>query len=126
MGRQERFVTVHESILTTTQTDVLKVIGPFARSQGFYLAGGTAVALRFGHRRSEDFDWFVSSLPNPDLLLSDLKAQGLPLEDTRIERGTVLSRIKGVKVSFLEYRYPLLELLESWPEYDTDLASVRD
>jgi hypothetical protein len=119
-------VIEHKSILTDVQKRVLRAVGPFARRAGFYLAGGTAVALRFGHRRSEDFDWFAPALPRPEALLSDLQAQGLPLQDTQIEAGTVISRIEGVKVSFFEYRYPLLDSLDPWPEYDTDVASVRD
>lgn len=119
-------MTVHESVLTATQTRVLRAVGPWARRAGFYLAGGTAVALRFGHRRSEDFDWFAPALPRPDALLSDLQAQGLPLQDSQIEAGTVISRIEGVKISFFEYRYSLLDSLDQWPEYDTDIASPRD
>ena len=119
-------MTVHESVLTAAQTRVLRAVGPLARRAGFYLAGGTAVALRFGHRRSEDFDWFAPALPRPDALLSDLQAQGLPLQETQIETGTLISRIEGVKVSFFEYRYPLLDSLDPWPEYDTDIASPRD
>lgn len=117
---------VHESVLTAAQTRVLHAVGPLARRAGFYLAGGTAVALRFGHRRSEDFDWFAPALSRPDALLSDLQAQGLPLQDTQIEAGTVISRVEGVKISFFEYRYPLLDSLDQWPEYETDIASVRD
>jgi len=119
-------VIVHESVLTAAQTRVLRAVGPLARRAGFYLAGGTALALRFGHRRSEDFDWFVPALPRPDALLSDLQAQGLPLQDTQIEAGTVIGRIEGVKISFFEYRYPLLDSLDQWPKYDTDIASLRD
>ena len=44
-------MTVHESVLTAAQTKVLRALGPLARRAGFYLAGGTALALRFGHRR---------------------------------------------------------------------------
>ncbi len=117
---------VHESVLTDAQTRVLRAVGSLARRAGFYLAGGTAVALRFGHRRSEDFDWFAPALPRPDALLSDLQAQGLPLQETQIEAGTVISRIEGVKISFFEYRYPLLDSLDPWLEYETDVASVRD
>lgn len=117
---------VHEAVLTAAQRRVLRAVGPLARRAGFYLAGGTAVALRCGHRRSEDFDWFAPALPRPDALLSDLQAQGLPLQETQIEAGTVISRIEGVKISFFEYRYPLLGALGSWPENDTDIASVRD
>ena len=117
---------VHESVLTATQTRVLRAVGPLARRAGFYLAGGTALALRFGHRRSEDFDWFVPALPRPDALLSDLQAQGLLLQDTQIEAGTVIGRIEGVNISFFEYRYPLLDSLDPWPEYETDITSSRD
>lgn len=117
---------VHESVLTAAQTRVLRAVGPLALRAGFYLAGGTAVALRFGHRRSEDFDWFAPALPRPDSLLSDLQAQGLPLQDTQIEAGTIISWLEGVKISFFEYRYPLLDSLDQWPEYDTDIASPRD
>jgi len=119
-------VIVHESILTDAQKRVLRAVGPFARRAGFYLAGGTAVALRFGHRRSEDFDWFAPALSRPDALLSDLQSEGLSLQATQIEAGTVLSWVEGVKISFFEYRYPLLGSLDPLPEYDTDIASVRD
>ena len=102
----------HESILTDVQRRVLRAVGPFARRAGFYLAGGTAIALRFGHRRSEDFDWFAPSLSRPDALQSDLVAEGLSLQDTQIEAGTVISRVEGVKISFFEYRYSLLDSLD--------------
>jgi len=126
LGREERVVILHESVLTAAQTRVLRAVGPLARRAGFYLAGGTAMALRFGHRRSEDFDWFAPALSRPDALLSDLQAEGLSLQETQIEAGTVISRIEGVKISFFEYRYPLLDSLDQWPEYDTDIASLRD
>lgn len=35
---------------------------------GFVLYGGTALALRFGHRRSDDFDFFSNQSWNPDEL----------------------------------------------------------
>ena len=116
----------HESILTDVQKRVLRAVGPFARRAGFYLAGGTAVALRFGHRRSEDFDWFAPALSRPDALQSALQAEGLSLQETQIEAGTVISRIDGVKISFFEYRYPVLGSPDQWSEYDTLIASVRD
>ena len=117
---------VHEAVLTDAQTGVLRAVDPFARRAGFYLAGGTAVALRFGHRRSEDLDWFAPALSRPDALLSDLQAEGLSLQETQIEAGTVISRVEGVKISFFEYRYPVLGSPDQWSEYDTHVASVRD
>src|SRR5688572_19792010 len=126
MGREDRFVITHESILTDVQTRVLLAVGPFARRVGFYLGGGTAVALRCGHRRSIDFDWFAPALERPDVLLSDLQALGVPIQETQIEAGTIIGRVKGVKVSFLAFPYPMLDTLDSWPKYDTQIASVRD
>jgi predicted nucleotidyltransferase component of viral defense system len=38
--------------------DVLDAIGKRAFSRRFYLAGGTALALQLGHRRSVDLDFF--------------------------------------------------------------------
>jgi Nucleotidyl transferase AbiEii toxin, Type IV TA system len=35
----------------------------------FTLYGGTAIALRLGHRRSVDFDWFISMPVVPDALM---------------------------------------------------------
>lgn len=116
----------HESILTDVQTRVLLAFGPFARRAGFYLAGGTAVALRFGHRRSIDFDWFAPALQRPDVLLSDLQAQGLQPQEAQIEAGTLIGRVEGVKVSFFEFPYAMVDTLDSWAKYDTQIASARD
>jgi len=46
----------HKEILTQEQAKLLPVLKPFSKSFG--LAGGTAVALHIGHRRSVDFDLF--------------------------------------------------------------------
>lgn len=126
MGREDRIVSFHESILTPAQVGVLRALGPIAKSSGFYLAGGTAVALRFSHRRSVDFDWFAPTFERPDALIAEIKTHGLLLEDAQVDTGTIIGRINGVKISFFEYRYPLLDPLEFWPDYGIDLASLRD
>lgn len=119
-------MSFHESILTPAQVVVLRALGPLAKSSGFYLAGGTAVALRFGHRRSVDFDWFAPTFERPDALVAEIKTHGLLLEGAQVDAGTINGRIDGVKISFFEYRYPLLDPLESWPDYGIDVASLRD
>lgn len=126
LGRKDRIVNVHESVLTPAQVRVLRALGPVARKAGFYLAGGTAIALRFGHRRSVDFDWFAPAFERPDPLMSEIKSLGLVLEDAQVAAGTILGRVDGVKVSFFEYRYPLLDPCDTWPDHDTDIASLRD
>ena len=49
---------IHWETATPQMRDLLRLIGrrPFARR--FYLVSGTALALRFGHRRSVDLDFF--------------------------------------------------------------------
>ena len=49
---------MHPETLAPTQRAVLDGLSSIATVQEFYLAGGTALALRHGHRRSIDFDFF--------------------------------------------------------------------
>lgn len=78
------------------------------RGQGFigdaYLAGGTALALRFGHRLSVDLDFFTPELFDEDALLARL--QGLP-EFSLVAKAphAIHAVIRGTKVSFLGYSY---------------------
>jgi hypothetical protein len=46
-------MTWHTEILPAWQQRVLAELGPVLKRRGFYLAGGTAVALHLGHRRSQ-------------------------------------------------------------------------
>jgi len=119
-------VSFQASILTPVQVNVLRLLGPLTKREGFYLAGGTAVALRFGHRRSVDFDWFAPTLEHPDALMGRIGAQGLGLEVDQVEAGTLIGRINGVKISFLQFPYPMLDPLEFWPHFGVDIASLRD
>ena len=64
--------------------DVLKVLHTLHDSRaltGFYLAGGTSLALRFGHRISMDLDFFHPQGFSPEGLLDQLNNNpGLPVE----------------------------------------------
>jgi predicted nucleotidyltransferase component of viral defense system len=81
---------------------------PFARR--FYLAGGTALALRIGHRRSIDLDFFSDT----DELLTESRraivAALAPLGAAVVEdtTGNLLLRLSGFHVAFLSYGYPLV------------------
>lgn len=73
----------------------------------FHLAGGTGLALSFGHRRSVDLDLFTQREFNPD----DLRAQLSGLAGLRVRqatRGTLHLELGDILVSFLHYPYPLL------------------
>ena len=50
----------HEITISNEQLDVLKKLSQINKITGnFYLAGGTALSLRLGHRKSYDFDFFT-------------------------------------------------------------------
>lgn len=74
---------------------------------GFYLSGGTGLALHLGHRRSVDLDLFGENEFDPAELQTRLR--GLEsLVIRRAARGTLHLRLHGVVVSFLHFPYPLL------------------
>jgi hypothetical protein len=97
-------------------------------SQGqFYLGGGTALAIRFGHRRSADLDWFTRErLADPLRLAEEIRDEGVPFVTAQLEQGTLHGTVSGVRVSFLEYRYPLLHTAVLWPEFGCFIASPED
>lgn len=86
----------------------LALLAEAGLTEGFYLAGGTAVALYFGHRISVDLDFF-----GPDHFdAAQLAAQLSDLGRFQLDRfapDTLLGEFEGVKISFFRYRYPLIE-----------------
>lgn len=73
-ARYPRFAPDLE-ILPPSQLKLWSMLRP-VRDQGFVLYGGTAIALRLGHRASVDFDFFSDRpLAHPSLLT------GLPFSD---------------------------------------------
>jgi len=82
----------------------------------FYLAGGTALALRYGHRISVDLDFFSSSndlrFTGRERLLEGFQAIGALVEEQK--DGTVHARYQKTHISFFRYRYPLLRPLTLW------------
>lgn len=90
--------------------------------QGVYMAGGTAVALQLGHRKSEDFDFF-SDLLDTESMINSLAATE-PFEVTGTTQGSLHGLIHNVKISFLLYPYPLLYQPHSFR--DVPLANLID
>lgn len=120
-------MSFHFEILTEHQQEALRLLGPVVTKEGFYLAGGTAVALLLGHRQSDDFDWFLEGgIPDPLGLARNLQDAGIPFKTGQIARGTLYGMVYDVRVSFLEFRYPLLGSFSPWPELGCRLAGFKD
>lgn len=120
-------MTFHSTVMPAAQRRVLQKLSPFTTEAGFYLAGGTAIAILLGHRRSVDFDWFTrDEIPDVLGLVSDLRQSGIDVAITGVAKGTLHAEIGGVKVSFLEFRYPLLVPPTHWREFGCHLAGLED
>ena len=118
---------LYPEILRGGQAEALRMLAPFVSSRGFYLGGGTALALLVGHRLSVDFDWFTGEqFGDPLRLAEELREAGIPFETSSTERGTLHGTVSGVQVSFLEYRYPLLRPTVSAAEIGVEIASPVD
>jgi hypothetical protein len=114
----------HRSIFPAEQLRVWKVCARPTSQWDAYLAGGTAVALYLGHRRSDDFDWFTPQTIPPAKLLADVEGLGFPVSVRQNTEGTFLANVSGVSFSVFRFRYPLLEspvVLDGCA-----LASIRD
>ena len=117
----------HVEVLPAEQQRALLALGTAAAVWGCYLGGGTAVAIHLGHRRSVDLDWFTSErLENPLELAQDLQRRGVDLRVNSVPRGSLLAEVSGVRVSFFEFGYPLLETPWIWPTFDCPLALLAD
>jgi hypothetical protein len=117
---------LHPEILTPEGLEILRLHAPVADAEGFHLAGGTALALQLGHRRSVDFDWFKEAFGDPLSLARALADRGVPVSASSSARGTLHGRVRGLRVSFLEFRYPLLDPPRARPELGGKLAGLRD
>ncbi|MEK7637200.1 MAG: nucleotidyl transferase AbiEii/AbiGii toxin family protein [Patescibacteria group bacterium] len=74
-------------------------------TSGWYLAGGTALALQAGHRRSLDLDFFtLDSDFDTKKLLSNF-ARYKNWETTVEEKNTIYGELSKSKISFIAYPF---------------------
>ncbi len=71
----------------------------------FCLVGGTSLSLQIGHRKSIDLDLFTETDFDGDKLLARLAQDFQHIEVLTKMKGTLLTRIQGIKVDFLRFNY---------------------
>lgn len=75
------------------------------RGGGWYLAGGTSLALQVGHRQSVDLDFFTPESSFDEMKLQrDLQATD-KWDTTSADSGTVYGEYDEAKVSFIAYPF---------------------
>lgn len=105
-------VEFHLNAITSACAEALAFLRRQPIIRGWYLAGGTALALQIGHRISTDLDWF-----SPDHLLEaterdDFRSALAAARDfvvTGEQDGQLYTRLAGADVSFIYQHHRLLE-----------------
>lgn len=97
--------------------------------KGVYLAGGTAVALYFGHRLSVDLDFFTpmdfDSLELSAMISEKLKSD-FKVTKSRITENTLVVNLNETGFSLFTYRYPLLNTPVTMNNIPPPVASNLD
>ena len=101
----------------------LAILAKIPQIKDFYLAGGTAIALHFGHRLSFDLDFFTEHDFHPEELAEQIN-QLEKLSVEHLEEDTLLGKMNNEKVSFFYYKYPLIKPLHVWN--GINIASLPD
>ena len=102
-------IEIHTEILSDSQINLLSQLSKVLLDTDYYLAGGTALTLRIGHRLSKDFDWFAARIGDPEELFKRLKASDISFSIVSTAFETIYLNINSTQVSFIGYDYPLLE-----------------
>lgn len=112
----------------TVTDDMREMLLYFTQSEiglQFYLAGGTALSLQLGHRRSVDLDFFSPTQDTPTIRpwLEGTLAPFSPIL-TDSSWGNLVYLVNGVRMGFYGYGFPMIgEMVEA---EGTRLASVED
>lgn len=101
---------MHWDILDAPRKKLLPHLA-FAKTYGFYLAGGTGLALQLGHRTSIDFDFFSGKKFEEGEFEKALYDN---IKNFKVERKgwqTFIGQASKIDISFFYYDHPLLEPL---------------
>jgi len=114
---------MHLKILDPKRKKLLSKLG-FLNKQGFYMAGGTALALQIGHRTSLDFDFYTEEKFDPKKLREKFDKKFKKVQEIYIAEDILGLDADGIKMSFFRYSY---RLIRSYVQMeDICLASKED
>ena len=99
---------MHLEILDEHRIHLVRELAKIPETAGFYLAGGTALSLQLGLRKSYDFDFFSEKRFNSNALLAQMKERWADLKVIHMDQDTCDVILDGVQTSFLWYPYPLV------------------
>src|SRR3989338_3689834 len=100
---------LHLDILPKRQKLLFETFSKLGWISNFYLAGGTALALQIGHRRSIDFDFFSEQEFDVRFVRKKLVALG-DYEVYADSEQIIDGALNSVRTSFFNLPYPLINL----------------
>ena len=110
----------------TVETRTLELLVLLMKDEtldGFFLVGGTALALQIGHRKSIDLDLFsLSSFDTASHL--EYLSENYHFEVEFQAKNTLKGTIDGLKIDMLTHAYPLVEELNC--ENGIRFTGIRD
>lgn len=118
--------------LKPEQIKILERIRTLDIFHDFYLAGGTCLCLRYNHRPSVDFDFFLFphkrfSFTHYEVTLHD--SFGTELYVVYQDPRTFIFTLENIKISLFEYPYPILKQPQDYQGIflasDEDIACMK-
>lgn len=119
--------TIKLSVISESMLNICFNLAKHKQADKYYLAGGTALAIQIKHRRSEDLDFFTPGKVDSDSIISWME-ETFPLKKAAVifkKLDQLDLRIEGVKVSFIEYPFPLVYPLVGLDVFEPGLSGIK-
>jgi len=118
-------MTLHLETVTEAMQNIARGVFEHFDNE-YYLAGGTALALQIGHRKSVDLDYFIAKPIDTAVLKKNIydTFSSSKVEILFEEKNTLWSRIDGVNVSFISRFDAQLEPVQTVDSFR--LADIKD
>ena len=103
-------MSLHYETITPETLETLTGLMQCPTLKDFYLVGGTALALQWGHRISDDIDMFRFTTEDVDgtLIYDELESKFQNISELSRQNYYLKLLINGVKIDLLRYKHPLI------------------
>ncbi len=96
------------NVLNKSQANLMPKL-KYLKARGFYLAGGTGLALQLGHRTSADLDFYSKQPFEIEKIINQIKHLVKKVKSIQIQEGTLILTCENIVTSVFYYPYPLLK-----------------
>lgn len=114
---------LHKETVERKTFELLKAIMQDENLENFHLAGGTALALYLGYRKSIDLDLF-SNVSFDAFAISNYLVDNYNFKESYRESDTLKGHIDNIKIDCIAHVYPIVEPIEQID--DIRLYSIKD